>query len=244
MIEEVLPTEAAEGFGSWVSGFGQKGSGSGSGSFPGQDPRPNTQNPSRKGLGYGNLSSLRPLPGRCQRRLCGFEREGAEWVATPRVIFRPSALMLWDVPERATISHSVAGNQIQIAVSSAPVPARFFATGHSFEQIVRRFEREGIDAPYWCDFDTLDLGKRPALRKDADESVVPLNESTPGAVAEKVMKKFEVDLDPKNTESLASVIKRYILAVFEEFDGNKAKTAEALGIGRTTIYRKLGLRKD
>ena len=161
---------------SWVSGFGQKGSGSGSGSSPGQDPRPNTQNPSRKLLAYGDLSSLRPLPGRCQRRLCGFEREGAEWVATPRVLFRPSALMLWDVPERATISHSVAGNQIQLAVSSAPVPARFFATGHSFEEVVRRFEKEGIDAPYWCDFDTMDLGYsfRLTVLDDQGEPVVRL----------------------------------------------------------------------
>ncbi len=150
MIEEVLPAEAAQGVGSREYGVG---SGSGIGTAAGEEVLRRL-----KALAYGNLSSLRPLPGRCQRRLCGFEREGAEWVATPRVLFRPSALMLWDVPERATISHSVAGHRIQIAVSSAPVPARFFATGHSFEEIVRRFEKEGIDAPYWCDFDTLDLG--------------------------------------------------------------------------------------
>ena len=90
--------------------------------------------------------------------------------------------------------------------------------------------------------------KTPVLRRDAEESVLPtpeaMNEPASAAVAQEAMKKFEVDLNPKNVESLASVIKRYILAVFEQFDGNKAKTAEALGIGRTTIYRKLGLRKD
>ena len=102
--------------------------------------------------------------------------------------------------------------------------------------------------------------KRPApLRKDADESVVPLNATNTFAVGSgspslpdpgprtpdpSPMKKFEIELDPNKIESLASVVKRYIEAVFEEFDGNKAKTAEALGIGRTTIYRKLGLRKD
>ena len=153
VLEEDLPTFPSQGFGFQVSGFSPEGFGTGSG-----EEEEEVGGVPLKRLGYGNLSSLRPLPGRCQRRLCGFEREGAQWVATPRVLFRPSALMLWDVPERSTISHSVAGNQIQLAVSSAPVPARFFATGHSFEQIVRRFEREGIDAPYWCDFDTLDLG--------------------------------------------------------------------------------------
>ena len=99
--------------------------------------------------------------------------------------------------------------------------------------------------------------KAPALRRDADESAVdtpspktapgtplPVNEPGVSAVQESVMKKFEIELDPKKIESLASVVKRYVEAVFAEFDGNKAKTAEALGIGRTTIYRKLGLRKD
>jgi DNA-binding NtrC family response regulator len=57
-------------------------------------------------------------------------------------------------------------------------------------------------------------------------------------------KKFEVVLDPKNPECLASVVRRYIDTIFDQCDGNKAKTAEALGVGRTTIYRKLGLRKD
>ena len=155
LLDELSPTVPAGGYRSQVTGYSPEGFGTGSGSDTG--PRiPDSG--SRKLLAYGNLSSLRSLPGRCQRRLCGFERQGAEWVATPRVPFRPSALMLWDVPERATVSYSVAGNQIQLAVSSAPVPAHFFATGHSFEEVVRRFEKEGIDAPYWCDFDTMDLG--------------------------------------------------------------------------------------
>ena len=169
VLDELSLAVPAGGYRSQVTGYSPEGFGTGSGSDTGfRTPDPGVPvaflgerggDPgSRKLLAYGNLSSLRPLPGRCQRRLCGFEREGAEWVATSRVPFRPSALMLWDVPERATISHSVAGNQIQLAVSSAPVPARFFATGHSFEEVVRRFEKEGIDAPYWCDFDTLELG--------------------------------------------------------------------------------------
>ena len=91
--------------------------------------------------------------------------------------------------------------------------------------------------------------KMQVLRKDADESVAALNEPPAGAVGavamkNDVVKKFEVVLDPRNTESLASVVKRSIETVFDEFGGNKAKTAAALGIGRTTIYRKMGLRKD
>lgn len=89
-----------------------------------------------------------------------------------------------------------------------------------------------------------DERKEQALRKDAGESVVPANEPASKPSAEEPSKKFEVKIDRKDTEPLASVVRRYVDAVFEEFGGNKAKTAVALGIGRTTIYRKMGLRKD
>lgn len=84
-----------------------------------------------------------------------------------------------------------------------------------------------------------------SLRKDADESVVPLNDSPEAAVEGGIVKeKFEVELDPLNLVPLKVVIERYIQTVLALKNANKAKTAEALGIGRTTIYRKLGLRKD
>ncbi len=56
-----------------------------------------------KKLGYGNLRSLTTTERypyrRASRRLCGFELRGQEWVAVPQALFRPSALMLWDVPD-------------------------------------------------------------------------------------------------------------------------------------------------
>ncbi len=55
------------------------------------------------------------------------------------------------------------------------------------------------------------------------------------------MKKFEVDLNPSHIVPLDVVVERYIEAVLELEGGNKAKASAALGIGRTTIYRKLGL---
>jgi len=126
-----------------------------------------------KRLPYGNFLSVSELPGRCARRLCGFERQGSDWVAAPMVLFRPYALLLWDTPKDAMISGAVTGNQIQVSVSNARVPARFFATGHSFEEVVRRFEKEGIDAPYWCDFDTIESGHvfRLSLVDEHDQPV-------------------------------------------------------------------------
>ncbi len=86
--------------------------------------------------------------------------------------------------------------------------------------------------------------KTPALRKDVEESVVKMNEPSGDAVGSLEMKKFEVALDMKTITPLAEVERRYIEAVIEELGGNKTKAAEALGIGRTTIYRKFGLRKN
>jgi DNA-binding NtrC family response regulator len=38
---------------------------------------------------------------------------------------------------------------------------------------------------------------------------------------------------------LAEVERQYILAVLDTNDGNRTKTAEQLGIGAATLYRKL-----
>jgi len=90
---------------------------------------------------------------------------------------------------------------------------------------------------------TAEERKSVPLRKDAEESVVPLNSVEEIAVREVAMKKLEIELDPKSLLPLSEVVRRYIDAVLELKDGNKAKTALALGVGRTTIYRKLGLRE-
>ncbi len=111
----------------------------------------------RRKTQYGQLGGLLNTT-RSVRRLCGFELDGQVWVASPGALFRPAALMLWDLPERAIITYALVYHQQQIKLSPAPVPARFFATGHSFEEVVRRFEQEGIEAPFWCDFDTMEIG--------------------------------------------------------------------------------------
>lgn len=84
-------------------------------------------------------------------------------------------------------------------------------------------------------------GKEPqrlsAQRPDPD----PAGSRKPEASAPK---RFEVPLDRNAVTPLEEVERLYIEAVFEEFGGNKTRVAEALGIGRTTLYRKLGLRKD
>jgi transcriptional regulator with PAS, ATPase and Fis domain len=57
-------------------------------------------------------------------------------------------------------------------------------------------------------------------------------------------KKFEVTIEPGRVPKLKEVVDLYIRAVLEVTGYNKARAAAALGIGRTTMYRKLGLRED
>jgi DNA-binding NtrC family response regulator len=59
-----------------------------------------------------------------------------------------------------------------------------------------------------------------------------------------VTSKFEVDLEEQPPPTLKEVEKRYIETVLERCGGNKSKAFKVLGIGRTTLYRKLGMRKD
>lgn len=53
---------------------------------------------------------------------------------------------------------------------------------------------------------------------------------------------FEINLDAPI--SLRELERRYIERVLALCGGNKTKAFKVLGIGRTTLYRKLGLRKD
>ncbi len=48
-----------------------------------------------------------------------------------------------------------------------------------------------------------------------------------------------VDVAAQNGQSLDAVEKAYILSVLENSEGNRTRTAEILGIGRRTLYRKL-----
>lgn len=53
---------------------------------------------------------------------------------------------------------------------------------------------------------------------------------------------FEINLD--EPISLRELERKYIERVLALCDGNKTKAFKVLGIGRTTLYRKLGMRKD
>lgn len=91
------------------------------------------------------------------RTLLGFELKGSTWEAMPQRLFRPRGLMLWDVPPKAMVSQCLVGNQMQILCSWAPVPARFFTMGQSYERI-KQLLAEGVEPAAWPDFDTMNLG--------------------------------------------------------------------------------------
>src|SRR5215831_11118419 len=77
---------------------------------------------------------------------------------------------------------------------------------------------------------------RAAVEKPRVFYLMELIEDDPGEITQAV----EQILHPERTiRSLAEIEKEAILNALTIFDGDKLATATALGIGKTTLYRKL-----
>lgn len=96
---------------------------------------------------------------------------GLDWVpayerfeAYPQRTFRPNGLMLWgDDLAAAWLDMCLIGCDMQVMVSCARVPARFFALAKSYEQL-RRLVDEGCELAGWPSFNTVPVGTRVAVR--------------------------------------------------------------------------------
>lgn len=60
---------------------------------------------------------------------------------------------------------------------------------------------------------------------------------------EKKANVFEVSLEPGRAPTLKQLERAYIERILALAGNNKAKAVKMLGIGRTTLYRKLGMRR-
>lgn len=85
-----------------------------------------------------------------RRTLMGFDWCDC-WQAYPQLPFKPRGLLIWGLTGGETVSAQIAMNH-QLAVSSASIPARFFAQGDSFEQVAKLIE-QGKETLNWCDWD-------------------------------------------------------------------------------------------
>src|SRR6185369_1898722 len=84
-----------------------------------------------------------PLP-EVYRCMLGFESDGVFWRAMPQRPFLPRGLMLWGVPDGATLEQAVIGQELQVLVSASGVPAKFFAMAKSYEELAKRVD-EGCE---------------------------------------------------------------------------------------------------
>lgn len=89
------------------------------------------------------------------RSLLPFERMKVDGVKTfeaePFETFKPEGLMIWGASYYATVRHILIGAVPQLVAGIAPIPARWFASSQSYEQVWRA-HREGKDPPGWGDF--------------------------------------------------------------------------------------------
>ncbi len=66
----------------------------------------------------------------------------------------------------------------------------------------------------------------------------------PDDLPEEIRTAREITFDPAHGRSLADVERDYILSVLQANEGNRGQTAEQLGIGSATLYRKLKRYED
>jgi hypothetical protein len=70
--------------------------------------------------------------------------------------FRPSGLMLWDVPDSAKVTVSI-GQNAQLNVVFDPIPCRWFSHFRSFAEVVRA-TADGLEPPAWGAWDAVHPG--------------------------------------------------------------------------------------
>lgn len=93
------------------------------------------------------------------KAMCPFEWSGLYFTAYPQRPFKPSGLIIWDAPKGTEVTQSVIGNVPQLTVCYGGIPARFFAFGDSYEQIVAKLDK-GLQPPSWGTWDTVRVGER------------------------------------------------------------------------------------
>jgi hypothetical protein len=71
---------------------------------------------------------------RCERYCLGFQRPAVtyDWEARPDLPFRAEGLLIWGATDQTMITNCQVGNVRHLLASAAPIPAKFFEAGLSF----------------------------------------------------------------------------------------------------------------
>ena len=91
------------------------------------------------------------------------EFAGAQWQAEPQMAFKPKGLMIWDAPERSAVELILIGCIPQIVCTVGPIPAKWFSSFDSYEQVWEAHER-GKEPPGWGDFQIISVGMTCQVR--------------------------------------------------------------------------------
>lgn len=92
-----------------------------------------------------------------------------EWECVPQEPFLPSGLMIWNAPEMSTIEIILIGNRVELVAGIGPIPAKWFTTQDSYEQVWKA-QLEGKEPAGWGDFHIIGVGMRVRIRMASHRS--------------------------------------------------------------------------
>lgn len=90
-----------------------------------------------------------------KRGVLGFGFAEGQFIATPDRAFKPRGLIIWGAPPGALVKMALLDQREQVLRSADGIPARFFASGESFDEIAKQIEA-GKEPPAWVDFDLIE----------------------------------------------------------------------------------------
>lgn len=86
----------------------------------------------QKLLGFDDQKGMQ-----CQAIMPG---EKHVWIEHPQMYFKPMGLIVWGASDQTFIDDIQCGNQCEVGVSASAIPARYFETGRSFEDVLKLAE--------------------------------------------------------------------------------------------------------
>jgi len=92
-----------------------------------------------------------------QKMLMGYVWKGEYWMGQGFYNYRPVGLMIWGAVPGMMLRQMKIGNLGQVIASWDPVPALWFGTAQSYEQL-KELIKEDKALNSWVEFDTLSLG--------------------------------------------------------------------------------------
>lgn len=89
------------------------------------------------------------------------------WGQMAQLPFKPRGLLIWDAPPRTLVSQVIIGIGLEVVSTIGPVPARWFMSGESYEQIAKKID-DGAEPPAWVDWSPMGVGQQLRVMLEFD----------------------------------------------------------------------------